>query len=75
MNGDIIQKAQQVVEKVPDSALIVSGSGVSGGLITLPLWVKTLSAWAAALSPIIGLLVAALTAWLLILKIAKRYKE
>lgn len=54
-----------------EQAVIPAGFGVSGGLTTLPLWIQHVSAWAQAISPIIGVLVGLATLYVLVRKILR----
>lgn len=58
-------------EAIEATFLIPIGTGVSGGLITLPLWVQQLSDTAQVLSPIFGVFVGALTIFILLRKIIR----
>lgn len=69
MRGD--EKLNDKLEQIA----IPAGGVTSVGLTTLPLWVQNMSAWAAAVSPIIGVVVGVLTAYLLVLKIMQRHKR
>ncbi len=60
---------------ISTDAAIPVGATVSRCLITLPVWVQTMSVWAAVLSPIIGGIVGLLTAYLLCLKIMQRHRK
>lgn len=68
-------RVKETVQSILDKTEIPAGFAVSGGLITLPVWVQAMSAWAQALSPIIGVIVGVLTAYVLIRKIFKEQKQ